>query len=29
VYDGVLALLIGPLAISIHDRRAVVERLEW
>src|SRR5450759_4908577 len=29
VYDGVLALLIGPLAVSIHDRRAVVERLEW
>ncbi len=29
IYDGLLGLLIGPLAVSIHDRRAVVERLEW
>ena len=25
----VLAALIGPLAISIHDRRADVERVDW
>jgi rod shape-determining protein MreD len=29
VYDLVLAALIGPLAISIHDRRANVERVDW
>jgi rod shape-determining protein MreD len=29
VYDTVLAALIGPLAISIHDRRADVERMDW
>lgn len=28
-YDAVLALLLGPLAISIHDRRADVERVDW
>jgi len=29
VYDTILAALIGPLAISIHDRRAETERLDW
>jgi hypothetical protein len=29
VYDGLLGLLVGPLAVSIHDRRTVVERLAW
>ena len=29
VYDTVLAALIGPLVISIHDRRADVERADW
>jgi rod shape-determining protein MreD len=29
VFDAVLAALIGPLAISIHDRRTESERLEW
>jgi len=29
IYDGLIGLLVGPLAVSIHDRRAVVERLEW
>ena len=28
VYDMVLAAIIGPLAISIHDRRAEVERVD-
>ena len=29
VYDTVLAALIGPLAISIHDRHADAERMDW
>ncbi len=29
VFDLVLAALIGPLAISIHDRRASVDRVDW
>jgi rod shape-determining protein MreD len=29
VYDTVVAALIGPLVISIHDRRAEVERMDW
>lgn len=29
VYDVVLAALIGPLAISIHDRRTDAERMDW
>ena len=29
VYDVMLAALIGPLAISIHDRRIETERLDW
>jgi rod shape-determining protein MreD len=29
VYDIVLAAVIGPLAISIHDRRAGAERMDW
>jgi len=29
VYDTVLATLIGPLAISIHDRHADAERMDW
>jgi rod shape-determining protein MreD len=29
VYDAVLAGIIGPLAISIHDRRTEVERMDW
>ena len=29
VFDLVAAALIGPLAISIHDRRAQVERVDW
>ena len=28
VYDTVLAALIGPLAISIHDRRTAAERVD-
>jgi rod shape-determining protein MreD len=29
VYDTLLAALIGPLAISIHDRRTETERVDW
>jgi hypothetical protein len=29
VFDMVVATLIGPLAISIHDRREDVERVDW
>jgi rod shape-determining protein MreD len=29
VFDLVIAALIGPLAISIHDRRVEVERVDW
>ena len=29
VYDAVLAALIGPLSVTIHDRRAEVERVDW
>ena len=29
IFDLVVAALIGPLAISIHDRRAEVERVDW
>jgi len=29
IYDTVLAALIGPLVISVHDRRADVERMDW
>ncbi len=29
VYDTVLAILIGPLVVSIHDHRALQERVDW
>ena len=29
VYDTILAAVIGPLAIAIHDRRNETERLDW
>jgi rod shape-determining protein MreD len=29
IYDTIVAALIGPLVISIHDRRADVERMDW
>jgi rod shape-determining protein MreD len=29
VYDAMLATLIGPLAVSIHDRRAGADRVDW
>jgi rod shape-determining protein MreD len=29
IYDTVLAAMIGPLAVSIHDRRLDQERVDW
>ncbi len=29
VYDAVLGLVVGPLAISFHDRRLAEERVDW
>jgi rod shape-determining protein MreD len=29
LYDMVLALALGPLAITIHDRRMPAERMDW
>ena len=29
VYDTLLAALVGPLVISIHDRRSETERVDW
>lgn len=29
IYDGVLGMFIGPLAVTIRDRRAVTERMDW
>ena len=29
VYDAVLAAIIGPLTIAVHDRRAEQERVDW
>lgn len=28
-YDALLGLLVGPLALSIHDRRAAEGRVDW
>jgi rod shape-determining protein MreD len=29
IYDTVLAVIVGPLAVAIHDRRAFDERADW
>ena len=29
IYDGILGMFIGPLAVMLHDRRAATERLDW
>jgi rod shape-determining protein MreD len=29
IYDTALAVLIGPLAVSLHDRRLDQERVDW
>ena len=29
MYDAILGMFIGPLAVTLHDRRAVAERPDW
>jgi rod shape-determining protein MreD len=29
LYDALIGMFAGPLAITLHDRRTVVERAEW
>lgn len=29
LYDGILGMFIGPLAILLHDRRTATERVDW
>jgi rod shape-determining protein MreD len=29
VYDAVIAVIVGPLAVAVHDRVAVEERADW
>lgn len=29
IYDAVLGMFIGPLVVTLHDRRAITERMDW
>jgi rod shape-determining protein MreD len=29
IYDGLLGMFIGPLAVVLHDRRLTTERVDW
>jgi rod shape-determining protein MreD len=29
IYDGIVGLVVGPLAIALHDRRNATERMDW
>ena len=29
IYDTILGMFLGPLAVTLHDRRSTSERLEW
>ncbi|MCI0346914.1 MAG: rod shape-determining protein MreD [Chloroflexi bacterium] len=29
IYDGIIGMFIGPLAVLFHDRRAATERVDW
>ena len=29
LYDGLIGMFVGPLAVTLRDRRVVVERAEW
>lgn len=29
LYDGIIGMFLGPLVVTLHDRRAVVERPDW
>jgi hypothetical protein len=29
LYDAIIAMFLGPLAVTLHDRRAATERMDW
>jgi rod shape-determining protein MreD len=29
IYDAILGMFLGPIAITLHDRRAATERMDW
>jgi rod shape-determining protein MreD len=29
LYDAILGMFLGPLVVTLHDRRAVTERVDW
>jgi rod shape-determining protein MreD len=29
IYDTIIGMFLGPIAVILHDRRAVTERLDW
>ena len=29
IYDGIIGMFVGPMAVMLHDRRSATERLEW
>jgi rod shape-determining protein MreD len=29
LYDGIIGMFLGPLVVTLHDRRAVTERVDW
>jgi hypothetical protein len=29
LYDAVLGLFVGPLVVTLHDRRTATERVDW
>jgi rod shape-determining protein MreD len=29
IYDGIIGMFVGPLAVVLHDRRAATERVDW
>jgi rod shape-determining protein MreD len=29
IYDAILGMFLGPLVVTLHDRRAVPERVDW
>ena len=29
IYDAIIGMFLGPIAVTIHDRRTVTERVDW
>ena len=29
IYDAIIGMFLGPIAVTIHDRRAAAERVDW